>query len=217
MIRNSIESTNLMCLTRDDSELNHLQQIEAFISAGAKLVQLRAKTTPLSDLKIQALKASELCKKYGCNLIINDDYELAKEVDADGVHLGIKDAPVEVARSFLSTSKLIGKTVHSILEAQTAVSERPDYVGLGPFRKSATKKEIQPILTEQDFREIIHILNPIPVFLIGGLTFDDFHLVDDFNIQGLALCSELFTEIKNNSVSFENLIESRRLVPSFTI
>ena len=124
MIRNSIESTNLMCLTRDDSELNHLQQIEAFISAGAKLVQLRAKTAPLSDLKIQALKASELCKMYGCNLIINDDYQLAKEVDADGVHLGIKDAPVGVARSFLSQSKLIGKTVHSILDSAKLRSQK---------------------------------------------------------------------------------------------
>lgn len=204
-----------MCLTRDDSKLNHFKQVEAFILAGAKLVQLRAKNTPLYDLKIHALQAAALCKRSGCKLIINDDYQLAKDVDADGVHLGNKDAPIYIARKFLNEGKLIGKTVHSISEAKRAVSEGPDYIGLGPFRKSSTKKDVQPILSEQDFRRIIDVIKPTPVFLIGGLTFNDFNLVEDLKIQGLALCSELFTALGNNIKSFDSVIQNRNSAPSF--
>lgn len=198
MIYNSIQGTTLMCLTRDDSTLNHFQQVVAFAHAGAKIVQLRAKTIPITDLFQQAKSAVELCKKHGCKLIINDDYQLAQKVDADGVHLGLNDASVEVVRSFLPRGKLIGKTVHSVKEAKDAVLEKPDYIGLGPFRHSSTKKDLQPVLSEQDFKNIIDLLYPIPVFLIGGLTLNDFNLIDKFEIQGLALCSSLFPLIDGN-------------------
>ena len=112
-----------MCLTRDDPIADHCNQIETLLKAGAKLIQLRSKSIPPQNLYKQAKEATELCKRYNCTLIINDDYKLANSIDADGVHVGLGDAPVELIRKELPKGKLIGKTVHTIEEANLAVLE----------------------------------------------------------------------------------------------
>jgi len=193
MSPNPLNLGSVMCLTRDDPKLNHFEQIEALVNAGAQLIQLRAKSIPSYELYVQAKQAIELTKKNNCKLIINDHFELAKEINADGVHLGMEDAPVEYVRRQLAPGTLIGKTIHSKEDALIGVSENPDYFGLGPYRHSSTKKELLPVLTDENFISIIGILNPIPVFLIGGLTLEDLPLVDQFNIQGIALCSALYS------------------------
>ena len=123
-----------MCLTRDDLLPIIANQIETLLKAGAKLIQLRSKSIPPQNLYKQAKEATELCKRYNCTLIINDDYKLANSIDADGVHVGLGDAPVKLIRKELQ-GKLIGKTVHTIEEANPTSTGKPDYVGLGPFRK----------------------------------------------------------------------------------
>lgn len=190
----TIQSSALMCLTRDNSFTNHFEQVKTLLQTGAKLIQLRSKSIPRADLYEQAKRAADLCKKHNCTLIINDDYNLAKSIDADGVHVGIDDAPIDLIRKELPKGKLIGKTVHSIDEAKLALIEKPDYVGLGPYKLSYTKKNLHPTLNEEDIKQIVDILSPFPIFLIGGLSINDFYLIEKFGIQGLALCSALFSQ-----------------------
>ena len=205
----SLLSSSLMCLTRDDSIANHFEQVKTLLQTGAKLIQLRSKSISRQDLYTQAKGAADLCKKHNCTLIINDDYNLAKYVDADGVHVGIDDAPIELIRNELPEGKLIGKTVHSIDEAKLALIEKPDYVGLGPYRSSYTKKDLQPTLNEEDFKHIVNVLSPLPIFLIGGLSINDFYLIEKFDIQGLALCSALFSQ-GLNSTNMKDIIQKSR-------
>lgn len=205
----SLLSSSLMCLTRDDSIANHFEQVKTLLQTGAKLIQLRSKSISRQDLYTQAKGAADLCKKHNCTLIINDDYNLAKYVDAEGVHVGIDDAPIELIRNELPEGKLIGKTVHSIDEAKLALIEKPDYVGLGPYRSSYTKKDLQPTLNEEDIKHIVNVLSPLPIFLIGGLSINDFYLIEKFDIQGLALCSALFSQ-GLNSTNMKDIIQKSR-------
>jgi len=175
--------------------MDHSKQVETFIEAGFKFIQLRSKSIGSKDLLIQAKRSAEIAKAYDCTLIINDYYELAQEVNADGVHLGRNDASISIARNFLAPSKIIGKTVHNLEEAREAQIDTPDYVGVGPYRKSSTKKELSPTLSDQEFAQIFEVLLPIPVYLIGGLKSDDYVLIEKFGIQGIAICSELFSGV----------------------
>ena len=91
------------------------------------------------------------------------------------MHLGVFDDCAKMARVELGEEKLIGETVHSYQEA-SAVKSRGvcDYVGLGPFRKSSTKRELIPSLSRDDYIRIIQFLEPIPCYLIGGIELGDF-------------------------------------------
>ena len=182
-----------MCLTRDSSEYSHDQQVKDFIQGGGQFIQLRSKSLPNEVLYHQAKKAATYAKAYGAKLIINDHIELTRQIDAHGVHLGANDGSVASARKILSSEKIIGKTVHSIEEALSAKKDNPNYVGMGPYRISSTKKDLQPVLTNYQFQQIVKILDPIPVYLIGGLSKNDFSLIETLGVQGLALCSALFS------------------------
>lgn len=196
-------NNSIMCLTRDAPGYSHDQQVNDFIQGGAQFIQLRSKSLSNEILYQQANKAVTYAKAYGTKLIINDHIELTRKVDAHGVHLGANDGTIANARRILPSGKIIGKTVHSIEEALSAQKDKPDYVGLGPYRISSTKKDLQPVLSNYQFQQIVKILDPIPVYLIGGLSKDDFPLVESLGVQGLALCSTLF--------SGKNLQEQTRL------
>ena len=109
MNRNRLNDSSLICITRDDPSLNHFEQVKIFVNAGARLIQLRAKFLSPNELYEQAKPAVELTKKHDCQLIINDHYQLVSDIDADGVHLGMNDAPVEYVRRVLSPKKLLAK------------------------------------------------------------------------------------------------------------
>ena len=205
---------SLLCLTRDNSDCSHFRQVEKLVHAGARFIQLRSKSVPESLMLEESKSAVMLAKQNACKLIINDHYELAKDVDADGVHLGISDTPVEFVHDYLPQGKIIGKTVHSIEEAKIAIKEKPDYIGLGPIRNSVTKKELNPCLSEEEFNEISALLYPIPVFIIGGLTRNDFDLIDRINVQGICLCSDLFLEKDDPTDLYEIVQKSRAFEPA---
>ena len=185
-------NSRILCITRDDPAFTHHLQVDAFLKGGARFIQLRSKKLSSKALFGQAQRAARLAKSNGSKLIINDSIMLASEINADGVHLGITDGTVAQAREFLPPGKIIGRTVHSIEEAKFVKKELPDYVGLGPYRKSITKNDIAPSLSYDEFITILKYLHPIPVFLIGGLTIKDFSLIHKIGVHGLALCSSLF-------------------------
>jgi thiamine-phosphate pyrophosphorylase len=186
---------SLLALTGDDSCVSHLSQVEAMLESGVRFIQFRSKLLTGASLIEEARIAADLARQVDAVLIVNDSPEVADRSGAHGVHLGMKDASLASACELMGDMAIIGRTVHTVEEARQVKDEgRCGYVGLGPFRSSKTKPGLRPVLEYPDLSEIKAILEPIPIFLIGGLGLADFDLIDDLGIAGLAVCSALSVE-----------------------
>jgi thiamine-phosphate pyrophosphorylase len=120
-------------------EPNLLHVVEAALNGGLRLVQYRDKNTDNRTRYETATKLKFLCQQYGAVFIINDHIDLALAVDADGVHLGQQDYPIEVARRLLGPEKIIGRSTTNPTELQRAIDEQADYIGVGPVYETPTK------------------------------------------------------------------------------
>ncbi|NJN48861.1 MAG: thiamine phosphate synthase [Alkalinema sp. RL_2_19] len=118
---------------------NLLHVVEAALNGGLRLVQYRDKDADNRSRYENATKLKFLCQQYGAVFIINDHIDLALAVDADGVHLGQQDYPIEVARRLLGPEKIIGRSTTNPTELQRAIDEKADYIGVGPVYETPTK------------------------------------------------------------------------------
>ena len=201
----------LYCLTSDHLDMSHSQQVSFLCESGIRLIQLRSKKLSHTELQIEASQSVEICNQFNAKLIINDSVEIAKSTGADGVHLGKDDMNLMKAREVLGDTKLVGVTIHSEDEVSNSTYEFADYAGLGPFRNSKTKNELNPKLSENDYSSIIHLLKPMPVFLIGGINSKDFTSIPRLGNHGLAVCSALSQDFSlDNSKIKEFISESEK-------
>ena len=139
----------------------------ALLQGGIRILQIRAKTWS-SDRIIRAARAIvPLCRAAGVPLILNDHPELVAEADADGVHIGQDDLPVDQARRLMPPGKLLGLSTHSLDQARAAIALRPDYTGFGPLFATRTKPDYRPIGVT-DIQMALQE-SPHPVFCIGGI------------------------------------------------
>ena len=179
-------------LTSDHVSTSHSKQLEIFAQKGVKLVQLRSKKRFSGNSFPELTKSVHFARSLGTKVIMNDSISLAMEFQSDGVHLGEKDSDPETARKMLGRNAIIGSTVHSKIDAEKVRKEKvSDYVGLGPFRESSTKRKLSPKLSIEEIKEIISMLQPIPTFLIGGLDENDFQLLEKTGAHGICVCSSL--------------------------
>ena len=156
------------------------------ISAGADILQLRAKSC--SDRRIlkigRAIK--NLVRKSKVLFVLNDRADLARIIDADGLHLGQEDLPVKDARNILDNNKIIGLSTHSIEEAKEAERQKADYIAIGPIFPTATKpgaNALRPdIITE------VKDKIKIPFVAVGGINLDNLDQVKAGGAQRLAVC-----------------------------
>ena len=187
------------------------QQVSFFCEGGIRLIQLRSKKLSHTELQLEASKSVEICNQFDAKLIINDSVEITNSTGADGVHLGKDDMNLLKAREILGDSKLIGVTIHSEDEISDNTYEFADYAGIGPFRNSKTKSELNPQLSENDYSTIIHLLDPMPVFLIGGIMSQDFSTIQKLGNHGFAVCSALSKDLSlDNSKIKEFISESEK-------
>ncbi len=181
--------SKLHYITNGRSEAAILDEVETAINAGVDWVQLRIKDTSLDFLTI-ASKVKLLCAGKAI-FLINDKVEIAKKVDADGVHLGLEDIPVSEARAILGNEKIIGGTANTIADCLMHERNGVDYIGLGPFRMTKTKIKLSPFLGLDGYREILPKQNNrviVPVVAIGGIRLDDIELLKRVSsIHGIAV------------------------------
>nr|WP_152638817.1 thiamine phosphate synthase [Marinobacter santoriniensis] len=145
--------------------------VEAALRGGAVLVQYRDKTSPHTDRLRQASALVSACHNAGVPLIINDDYELARRVGADGVHLGQEDGAVTEARALLGEQAIVGVTCHASLDlARTARSNGADYLAFGRFYTSGTKPDA-PKAAPEVLTRARSLGRPLTA--IGGVTTDN--------------------------------------------
>lgn len=166
------------------------EQVEEALQGGVTLVQLREKRLSKEQLIEEARRITALCHRYGVPLIVNDDYEAALAAGADGVHVGIEDAPVAAIRARAGKNFIIGATAKTVEQAQRAEREGADYLGVGAVFPSPTKQSAIRITNEQ-LREICASVT-IPAVAIGGITQKNVASLKGSDMAGIAVVSAIF-------------------------
>ena len=166
------------------------EAIEAALKGGATILQLREKGLDEVSLIEEAKKVKKICSRYGVPLIINDNYKAAIAAGADGVHVGIEDAPVVEIRSKAGSGFIIGATAKTVEQAKAAQAAGADYLGVGAVFPSPTKKNAIRITNEQ-LREIAASVD-IPVTAIGGISKSNMTELKGCGADGVALVSAIF-------------------------
>ncbi len=175
----------LQFITSDDSEHNHLEQIKIVLENGVQWVQLRAKTCDEKTFLHLAEEAKKITSSFNAVLIVNDYVSIVKSIDAEGVHIGKEDLSPAVARKELG-AKIIGGTANT-MEDILHIKDHVDYIGLGPFRFTSTKKKLSPVLGKEGYETILKQVQNIPVIGIGGILVDDVESLLSTGLYGIAV------------------------------
>jgi thiamine-phosphate pyrophosphorylase len=149
------------------------QVLEKAIEGGITLFQFREKGAGAlrGDSKVELAKnLQQICREQRIPFIINDDIELAIAINADGVHIGQEDEPIEEVRKKIGSDKIIGVSVHSYDEAITALEGGADYFGIGPVFPTKTKLDAKPSNGTKLIEELRERGIVIPIVGIGGIT-----------------------------------------------
>lgn len=165
------------------------ESVEASIRGGAKIVQLREKNMDTRDFFKRALKLKEICHKHGVDFVINDRLDIAIAVDADGVHLGQSDMPIEKAKEILGHKKIIGISAKNMEEALEAQKYGADYIGVGAIFATDTKKD-SGLVDLETLKEMTDQIN-IPVLAIGGIGLGKLGYLKDTGIDGICVISDI--------------------------
>ncbi|CAM3568907.1 thiamine phosphate synthase [Flavobacterium saliperosum] len=174
-----------------------LYNIHQALDNGCDWVQLRFKNGNSLELFTLAEAVKTLCEEYLATFIINDKVDLALQINADGVHLGLNDMRIKDARTLLGNHKIIGGTANTLEDVLQRTAENCDYIGLGPLRFTTTKENLSPILGLEGYRHILSKIEEqnirIPVYAIGGIASNDIENLIDTGLHGIAV-SGLITE-----------------------
>lgn len=150
---------------------NFLEVIESALKGGVAIVQYREKTAADDERLAMAKQMRSLCHRYGALFIVNDRIDIAAASDADGVHLGQHDLPMEVARRILGPDKIVGRSTTNPQELQRALAEKADYIGVGPVHETPTKPG--KAASGNDYVRYAAEHATMPWFTIGGLNADN--------------------------------------------
>lgn len=158
------------------------------IAGGATALQLRWKTGPLTEALHVGRVLRELCHRAGVLFIVNDRVDLALALEADGVHVGLSDLPVEEARRLLGSEAVIGFSPERLDQALAAEQAGADYLGVGPVFPTSTKPDAGPAVGLEHLRRIAAAVR-IPVVGIGGITAENAAAVIEAGAVGVAVIS----------------------------
>jgi thiamine-phosphate pyrophosphorylase len=170
------------------------------------LVQLRQEATRDRDFLIDAKIIKQVCLKKGIVFLINNRLDIAKIIDADGVHLGQSDLPLSAVRDILGENKIIGITCRNLTQALKAESQGADYISIGPIFRTQIKPKLNPI----NFKLVntIHQRIKIPIFVIGGINHSNIKKVKFSGAKRFAICRAICCakNAKKASYDLRNLI-----------
>jgi len=187
---------------------SHLTSIRQALDAGCKWIQLRVKDENIGEILQYAIAAKKLCEGYAAELIVNDYPQIALESGAQGLHLGLDDMPISMAREIVGPKMIIGGTANTFRQVQQRVIDGADYIGLGPFRYTATKKTLSPVLGIEGYQNIMNQMKiaglAIPVLAIGGILESDVLPLIKVGVHGVAI---------SGAITFAN--DPRQIVKSF--
>ena len=184
-----------MFITHENSRFDTVSGAMAVLQGGVKFIQLRMKDASDDEVLAVAEKLRPACDAHGALLTVDDRIHLLSTGLFDGVHVGKNDMPVAEAKKITGDSFLLGATCNTLDDALQAVSNGADYLGIGPFRFTETKKNLAPVLGLEGYERIMNTLRQsgigIPVYAIGGITASDLPSLKDTGIHGVAVSGAL--------------------------
>lgn len=166
------------------------EQVEKAIKGGVTFVQLREKKLDEESFLDEALEIQKLCRKYDIPFVINDNVEIAKEINADGVHVGQSDMGAANVRDILEDDKIIGVSVQTVEQAVLAEKQGADYLGVGAVFPTGSKADAEDVSYET-LKAICEAVN-IPVVAIGGISTGNVLKLKGSGISGIAVISAIF-------------------------
>lgn len=155
------------------------------IKATNTVIQFRDKYSDKINVLNDALRLKNICRKNKLVFIINDYLDIAKMVDADGLHLGQADLPIGFARQVLGSNKIIGISCHSLKQAKQAQKSGADYIAIGPVFKTPTKPDYKPVGLKTLKRAVQNI--SIPVCAIGGINQENIKTVKGYGAAAVCV------------------------------
>ena len=190
--RETLARMRLYVITGDrGDEVETARIVEAALAGGATVIQLRKKSMPMLEKYRLALALRTLTREHEALLIINDHADLAIAADADGVHLGQDDLPPAVVRALPDfEGRLIGRSTHSLAEAQLAVHEGADYIAVGPVYPTPTKEGRSAVGTGLISR-VAGVLDR-PFVAVGGIDLDNAPIVIDAGARAVAVVRAVY-------------------------
>lgn len=182
---------SLQFITHQTERYSYLQSAQMALEGGCKWIQLRMKDAPLEEVEAVALQLKTLCKEHDAILVLDDHVELARKLEVDGVHLGKNDMPIDEARQILGEGFIIGGTANTFEDVVQHFRAGADYLGIGPFRFTTTKKNLSPVLGLEGYASILSQMKEahieLPVVAIGGINYEDIPDILATGVNGIAL------------------------------
>ena len=199
----------LLCITSSRNDMSYKQQVELACLGGADIIQFRDNSLSDRDFLVTAFELKEICKKYNVLFTVNNRVDIARIVDADGVHVGQKDIPVKYARKILGKSKIIGLSASTLEQAKEALSEDINYIGHGAIYSTDTK---QDTVTRglSVLKNIKQICKDIPVIAIGGIDKTNVEDVIKAGADGVAVVKAVCgaEDIKKEAKNLKEIIRN---------
>lgn len=165
-------------------------QVKKALDGGATFVQLREKNLDREVFLAEAKEIQKLCKEYGVPFVVNDEVSIAKDIDADGVHVGQSDMEAMDVRKILGPDKIIGVSVQTVEQAIIAEKHGADYLGVGAVFTTGSKDDADDV-SHETLKAICEAVS-IPVIAIGGITKDNVAELAGSGICGVAVISAIF-------------------------
>lgn len=181
----------LQYITNTESKRSIKEQVQAVLEGGCKWIQLRMKDATDDEMRRVVDEIKPLCAEHEAWLLLNDQVELCKELQLTGVHLGKQDMLPSKARLELGPLAVIGCTVNTWDDILAVRSLDIDYLGIGPFRMTTTKKNLAPVLGVEGIKALCDRMEneeiELPRVAVGGITIDDVDALKEAGVNGVAV------------------------------
>ena len=180
-----------------------MHDVQLALEGGVTMIQLREKNLDEESFYREAIEIKELCKKFHVPFIINDNGELAKKVDADGIHVGQNDMAAQDVRAIIGPDKILGVSTQTVEEALLAQKMGADYLGVGAVFPTGSKDDCW-VLSHDLCREICSAVT-IPVVAIGGINLGNISKLSGLGFSGISLISAMFgqSDIKSAAMKLK--------------
>ena len=184
-----------MFITHPSDRYSIAEEVQMALEGGCKWIQLRMKDASDEEFRQTALEIIPLCKENEAFLVFDDRVELAMEMGVHGVHLGKNDMDPLQAREIMGAEAIIGVTANTADDIVRLKGWDVDYVGLGPYRYTTTKKNLSPLLVTDGYRDVVNKVREadvlLPIVAIGGISIEDIPAIMSTGVNGIAVSGSI--------------------------
>lgn len=171
---------------------SHAELARLAIRGGADTIQFRQKHGGIQNILIEAQKVAAVCQDASIPLLVDDRIDVAQAIEAEGVHLGQEDFPVDAARDILGPDAIIGATATKTEQVVEAYERGADYIGFGPVFPTTSKRNPKSVKGPEGVYDASEAV-PIPIIAIGGITHDRVRRALEAGAHGVAVLSAICT------------------------